>query len=295
MDRTDSRNYNLLRDEDGGPWYRTPMGQKMRETAVGLVLLILGCGVAVPESTPYQAGGGGTDDSAGVEISVEAPAGLNAAMTEVARAFESKTGNHVRLTFADSASLYSQLQSGATFDAVFSTNMQDVRRLVASRAALPASLTEYARDQLVICVSPIVRFQFPPGNPLLALRDKTISHIAIPDPQHTASGKVAEQALKGGRDYDLAVRRKLVIAKDNSQVAQFLENGDADVALLPMTAARASGLWGARVIPVSPTLYPPIRMGAVVIMRSKHRSEALALLRFAASSDGRKIFRRDGF
>lgn len=267
----------------------------MRDTVIGLVLLILGCGLAFPNSSPYYAGGGGADVSTGVEISVAAPAGLNAAITEVARAFEQKTGNHVRLTFADSASLNSQIRGGATFDAVFSADMKDVRRLVASRAAVAGSVTEYARDELVICISPIVRFQFPPGNPLLALRDKTISHIAIPDPQHTTSGKVAEEALRAGRDYDLAVRRKLLIGKDNSQVAQLLENGEADVALLPATAARAFGLWGARVIPISPSLYPPIRMGAVVIMRSKRRSEALEFLRFAASSDGRTIFRREGF
>lgn len=270
-------------------------GAKMRGTVIGLVLLILGCGLAFPDSSPYYAGGGGADVSTGVEISVAAPAGLNAAITEVARAFEQKTGNHVRLTFADSASLNSQIRGGATFDAVFFADMKDVQRLVASRAAVAGSVTEYARDELVICISPIVRFRFPPGNPLLALRDKTISHIAIPDPQHTTSGKVVEEALRAGRDYDLAVRRKLLIGKDNAQVAQFLENGDADVALLPATAARASGLWGARVIPISPSLYPPIRMGAVVIMRSKRRSEALEFLRFAASSDGRTIFRREGF
>ena len=270
-------------------------GAKMRGTVIGLVLLILGCGLAFPDSSPYYAGGGGADVSTGVEISVAAPAGLNAAITEVARAFEQKTGNHVRLTFADSASLNSQIRGGATFDAVFFADMKDVQRLVASRAAVAGSVTEYARDELVICISPIVRFRFPPGNPLLALRDKTISHIAIPDPQHTTSGKVVEEALRAGRDYDLAVRRKLLIGKDNAQVAQFLENGDADVALLPATAARASGLWGARVIPISPSLYPPIRMGAVVIMRSKRRSEDLEFLRFAASSDGRTIFRREGF
>jgi molybdate transport system substrate-binding protein len=267
----------------------------MRNTAIKLLLLILGCGLAVPDSSPCDSGGRGADDAAGVEISVAAPAGLNAAMTEVARAFEQKTGNHVRLTFEDSASLYSQIRDGANFDALFSADMQDARRLVASRAAVAGSVTEYARDQLVICISPIVRFHFPPGNPLLALRDKTISHIAISDPQHTTAGKVAEEALRAGRDYDFAVRRKLLIGKDNLQVAQLLQSGDADVALLPMTAARASGLWSARVIPVSPSLYPPIRMGAMVIARSKRRAEALAFVRFAASPDGRSIFRRDGF
>jgi molybdate transport system substrate-binding protein len=267
----------------------------MRSIATGLVLLFLGCGVAVSMSGPYYGAGAGADDAVAVEISVAAPAGLNAAMTDVARAFESKTGSHVHLTLVDSDTLYSQIRSGGTFDAVFFTDMRDVRRLIAAHAAVGASLTEYARDELVMCISPTVRFQFPPGNPLLALRDKTISHIAIADPQKTNSGKVVEAALKTDRDYDLAVRRKLLIGKDNSEVAQFLEHGDADVALLPMTAARASGLWGARVIPISPRLYPPIRMGAVVMMRSKRRAEALEFLKFAASPDGRKIFRADGF
>jgi molybdenum ABC transporter molybdate-binding protein len=267
----------------------------MRHTAINLVLLVLGCVPAVAGSSPNYTAGRGAEDAAGVEISVAAPAGLNAVMAEVARAFEQKAGHHVSLTFADPASLYSQILGGATFDAFFSTDMRDVRRLAASRAAITGSVTEYARDELVMCISPIVRFHFPPGNPLLALRDKTISHIAIPDPQKTSSGKVAEQALKADRDYDAAVRRKILIGKDNSEVAQFLEHGDADVALLPMTAARAFGLWGARVIPISPRLSPPIRMGAVVIMRSKHRSQALEFLRFAASSEGRAIFRREGY
>ncbi len=267
----------------------------MRHTAIKLLLLILCSRTAVAINSPNYAAGRGADDAAGVEISVAAPDGLNAVMTEVAQAFEEKTGLHVRLTFADSASLYSQILDGAIFDAVFSADMQDVRRLTASRAVVAASLTEYARDELVMCISPVVRFQFPPGNPLVALRDKTISHIAIPDPQKTASGKVVEDALKAGGDYDLAVRRKILIGKDNSEVAQFVEHGDADVALLPMTAARASGLYGARVIPIPPRLYPPIRMEAVVITRSKRRSEALKFLRFAASSDGRAIFRREGY
>jgi molybdate transport system substrate-binding protein len=271
------------------------VGVNMRDIAVGLALLTLGCGVAVPQSSPHNTAGGGADDGTVVEISVLAPAGLNAVMTDVARAFQSKTGNHVRLTFEESGRLYTQTRSGPTFDAAFLADMQDVRRLTASRSAVAASATEYAHDQLVMCISPTVRFQFPPGNPLLALRDKTISHIAIPDPKKTTSGKIAEAALKADRDYDLAVRRKLLIGKDNAEVAEFMVHGDADVGLLPMTAARAAGLWGARMIPVSPRLSPPIRMGAVVMMRSNRRAEAIAFVRFAASSGGQKIFRAEGF
>ena len=95
-------------------------GARMRHTAITVVLLILGCGPASAISSPEHAGGRVADDAVGVEISVAAPAGLNATLTEVAQAFEEKTGRHVRLTFEDSASLYSQIRSGATFDAFFS-------------------------------------------------------------------------------------------------------------------------------------------------------------------------------
>jgi ABC-type molybdate transport system substrate-binding protein len=82
-------------------------GAKMQSIATGLVLLVLGCGVAVSMSSPYYGAGAGADDAVAVEISVAAPAGLNAAMTDVARAFESRTGNHVHLTFVDADTLYS--------------------------------------------------------------------------------------------------------------------------------------------------------------------------------------------
>src|ERR1700733_4853411 len=104
------------------------MEHRMRHTAIKLMLLILGCGPAVAISSPHYAGRGVADDVAGVEISVAAPAGLNATLTEVARAFEEKTGRHVHLTFKDSASLYSQILRGATLDAFFSADMPDVRR-----------------------------------------------------------------------------------------------------------------------------------------------------------------------
>jgi molybdate transport system substrate-binding protein len=266
----------------------------MRDTLIGLLLLFVGSGLASPSRIPAYVDGREPEDEAAVELLVAAPAELNSAVTEVADSFQQKTGNRVHLTFADSASLYSQIRNGTVFDAFFSTDMKDVRQLAASGTAVSASVTEYARDPMIMCISPMVRFPFQPGNPLRALRDKTISHIAVADAQHSVSGKAAEQALKAGRDDDSAVRRKLLIGKDDSQVAQFVLTGDADVALLPITAARAYGLWSARAIPIPQNLYSPIRMGAVVITRSKHRHEALEFLKFAASPDGRAIFTRYG-
>jgi ABC-type molybdate transport system substrate-binding protein len=154
----------------------------MRDRAIGLFFIIFGCGLAAPIRTPYQAGGLRADDSAAVELSVAAPEELNPAITEVAEAFEQKTGNRVRLTFGDSASLYLQIRNGARFDAFFSTDMDHPRRLVASGTATGGSLTEYAHDNLVLWISPVMRLGIPARNPLLIVRDKSISHIAIADP-----------------------------------------------------------------------------------------------------------------
>jgi ABC-type molybdate transport system substrate-binding protein len=95
----------------------------MRDRAIGLFFIIFGCGLAAPIRSQYQAGGLKADNSAAVELSVAAPEELNPAITEVAESFEQKTGNRVRLTFGDSASLYSQIRNGARFDAFFSTDM----------------------------------------------------------------------------------------------------------------------------------------------------------------------------
>jgi ABC-type molybdate transport system substrate-binding protein len=70
----------------------------MRDTVIGLLLIIVGCGQAAPISIPCDAGGRGADHSSGAELSVAAPGELNSAISEVAAAFEQKTGNHVRLT-----------------------------------------------------------------------------------------------------------------------------------------------------------------------------------------------------
>jgi molybdate transport system substrate-binding protein len=230
----------------------------------------------------------------GIELTVAAAAELNPAITEVARAFEDKTGNHVRVMSGESASLYQRIRGGETFDAFFPADISDVRRLTASGSAMRGSTIEYARDELAVCISPMVGAEFPPGNPLLGLRNKAIVPIAMADPKRTTSGRATMQAFRAARIYDLALRRKLLVGEDIARTAQLLQSGNASVAVLPQSAARDL-LAGARIIPIAPKLYQPLRMEAVVLARSKHRREAMEFLRFAASPPGQAIFVRHGF
>jgi molybdate transport system substrate-binding protein len=264
------------------------------------LLLAVVCEIAAPQAPSLQATGAGkaanSSAPSGVELSVVADAGLNPALAQVARAFEQKTGNrmHVTFTFADSTGLYAQLRSGAAFDAVFSADANQMRKLAAS-AKVTAPLTEFARDPLMLCISPMVPVEFPPRDPLAGLNNKNISQIAIADPQKAELGKVTVEALTRGRAYEVTVRRKLLIAPDAAQVAQLLESGSADVAILPLTATRAYELRGARLIPLPPSLYRALRMDAAVRAHSAHWRESRELIRFAASAEGAEILRRNGF
>lgn len=265
----------------------------MRNALIAMWFGIAACGLATP-ALPHQSGGGASD-SAGVELAVASAAELDPALTEVARAFEQKTGTHVRVEFADSADFYLKIRNGAAFDAFFSADMDHPQRLAASGTAVRASLTEYAHDGLVLCLSPMMRVPIPPGNPLLVLRDKTIQHVAISDPKNTAAGKLAIAGLQASRLNDISVRRKFLIGEDIAQTVQLAERGSADVTLLPMSATHANKVWGTRVIALPPNFDRPMRMGAVVITRSKQHRAALEFIKFAASTEGQAIFERYGF
>jgi molybdate transport system substrate-binding protein len=269
----------------------------MRNIVTVFVFNLVLLTAAVSGSVPHQERRPGSDPSAaGVGLAIAASEDLKSPLTELGQEFEQKTGERIQFTFADSASLLRQIRSGPAFDAVFLPEMSDVRRLAVSGAVTSNSVTEYARDPLVLCFAPSVHIEPRLGNPLLLLTDKRIPLIAIASPQHTAFGKITVQALTAVHIYDPEFKRKLVVGQDVAEVAQLLEKGGADVALLPGSAIHTYQLTSLRVIPVIPNhVYSPIRKGAGVLKRSKHPRQALEFLRFAASPEGRAIFRRAGF
>ena len=261
-----------------------------------LTWLLFGMAVWTFGSIPHQADRPDASSlTAGAELAIAAPDELNSALTELAREFEQRTGRRIRFTFADSASLLKQVQNGSAFDAVFLPDMNAVRRLAASGMVTSTSITEYARDQMVMCTAPGVRIEMRPGNPLLLLTDRNIPRIAIASPQHTDFGKITVQAFTAVHIYDSRLKRKLVIGENIAEVARLLEQGDADVALLPGSALRVYQLSSLRVLPIASSLHRPIRKGAAVLRRSKHPRQALEFLKFAASSDGKAVFRQAGF
>jgi molybdenum ABC transporter molybdate-binding protein len=260
---------------------------------ISFIKVIVGFAVLSSASLATQAEQTNPSETA-VQLTIAEPAELNPTITQLARAFEQKNSKPVQITVEPWESRRSPTRKAPVFDALFSPDTSELHRLAASGALLSSSVREVARDQLVICVSPLVRVEFPPRNPLLGLKEKAVSSIAIPDPR-TVYGKAAKQALKSIKVYSPVVAEKLAVGKDLSDVAQLMERGDASAAILPKSALQTYSLRGTRVIPIAQSLYPPIHIGAAVSRRSEHKQEAIQFLRFAVSPNGQEVFRQSGF
>ena len=265
----------------------------MRNTA--LLISMLGCALVASPSSPAQQE---KPSSPVTQLTIAAPAELTPAIKQLARAFEEKSSeqksdHRIRVVVVQAtANLHSSIANRSVFDALFSPDTNELQRLAASGAI--NTTREVARDQLVICVSPLVRAYFPPRNPLLGLKEKVVSRAVIPDRQ-TVYGRAATQALKSIKVYSHQLAEKLEVGKDLSDVAQLMEKGDASAAILPKSALQTYSLRGTRVIPLAQNLYSPIRIGAGVSRRSKHKQEAIQFLRFAVSPEGKQIFSQSGF
>jgi ABC-type molybdate transport system substrate-binding protein len=105
--------------------------------------------VAVAEQTQASA--------TSLQLIIAASPELTPVITRLARAFEQRNDNLVRVMIEPRANFDWPLRTRSTFDAVFTSDGRDLRRRVTSGTIASSSVTEVARDQLVICISPLVR------------------------------------------------------------------------------------------------------------------------------------------
>src|SRR5260370_26442043 len=92
------------------------------------------------------------------------------------------------------------------------------------------------------------------------LTDPAVKKIAIANPQHAPYGRAAVAAMKHVQLYD-QVSDRLVMGKNVSQVAQFVESGNAQVGFVALAhgtspAIQRQGRYEQIPAEAYPTLYP---------------------------------------
>ncbi|HMF97650.1 MAG TPA: molybdate ABC transporter substrate-binding protein [Vicinamibacterales bacterium] len=226
-------------------------------------------------------------------LRIAAASDLQAALPNIAAAFEKDTGHAVALTFGSSGNFFTQLQNGAPFDLFLSADIDYPRQLERDGRAEKGSLYEYATGRLVLWTRNDSRIDLTRG--LAVLTDPAVRRIAIANPEHAPYGRAAVAALHHER-IDEGVKAKLVRGENISQAAQFVQSGNADVGIVALSLALAPALKNSgRFVEVPESFYPPIEQAAVVVAASRQKAVARQFVEFLKQPASRRTLQSYGF
>ncbi|HEY0759201.1 MAG TPA: molybdate ABC transporter substrate-binding protein [Acidisarcina sp.] len=168
----------------------------------------------------------------------------------------------VTASYQSSATLTTQIQSGAPFDLFLAADLSFPQRVIAAGLADSSQPVPYARGTLVLWARKDSRLQ---PLSIAALRDPSLKSVAIANPEHAPYGRAAKTALDSLQLAGM-LQGKLVIAENIAQTAQFVDSGNAELGLISLTSAVTERLTAdGAYIEVPPSAYPAIEQGAVVI------------------------------
>ena len=223
-----------------------------------------------------------------------AAADLSPVLQPIARDFQARTGNAIRVSFGSSGDFFNQIQNGAPYDVFLSADLGYPESLVKLGLADSDSLRIYAVGRLVLWVPNNSHLDFEHQG-MRALLDPSVRKIAIANPQHAPYGRAAVAALRFYRLYD-KIADRLVLGENVGQAAQFAESGNAQVGIIALAHALAPSVrslgryW---VIPADS--YPAVEQGVVIVSHSQNKALAKQFLKYLAGSESQAIFRQFGF
>jgi len=246
-------------------------------------LVVLGMGLGL------TARGGGSPAQAGDRaFTVAAAADLSAALPEVNRAFERKTGVQATAVLGSSGQLRQQIEAGAPYDVFLSANAEYVDFLVKQGLVDRQSRRVYAVGRLALVVNR--RSGVQAARPRDLLR-RQIHRIAIANPDHAPYGKAAREALQRSGVWS-SVEKKVVLADNVRQALQFVQTGNAEAGLVALPTLPVPEVTHTL---VDRNLHAPILQTAGVVKRGPFVARAGEYLEFLAGAEAQGILGRYGF
>ena len=239
--------------------------------------------------------GGGADESGGPRgtVTVFAAASLSDAFAELATAFEQQhPGVNVRLNFAGSATLRTQLLEGAPADLFASASPIEVEAIAA--ADLVLEQRPLATNELVIAavsrserISTFADLAAPGLRLVLAAEEVPAGRyardaLALADSEGAFGPNFADRVLANVRSNETSVRAAL--AK--------VELGEADAAIVYATDLAAAQNAAVREIAIPAQFQVAVEYRIALL---KDSESARAFMDFATSTEGAAVLARHGF
>lgn len=221
------------------------------------------------------------------EIKIAAAADLARAFEEVGKAFETKSGKKVTLTFGSSGLLAKQIAEGAPFDLFAAANVSYADDAVKSGRCSGDTKTLYGLGRVVIWTKK--------GSAKVAsiaeLKDPRFTKIAIANPEHAPYGRAAREALEKAGIYE-DVKARLVFGENVQQALQYAQTGNAEAAIVALSLAITSD--GERT-PIPASDHAPLEQTLVVCGSGGRAAVAKEFAAFVISKEGRALMNKHGF
>ena len=209
------------------------------------------------------------------DLLIAAASDLAPLAPKIEKAYKEK----IRFTLASSGSLKQQIENGAPFDVFLSANEQYVKDLAA--AGLVTDSTIYAIGRIAL---------WSPNGSVASFADlkkKSVTHLAIPNPEHAPYGLAARQALESQGVWK-DVEPKIVYGENVRQALQFAESGNVEAVITSWTLLIGKGT----LLPAA--WHAPISQTGAVVKSSAQADSARRFLKFLMSPEAQKILNDGG-
>jgi molybdate transport system substrate-binding protein len=224
------------------------------------------------------------------EVRVFAAASLSESLTEIAAAYEARSGDKVKFNFAASSFLARQIEHGAPADIFVSADEAQMDGL--ERLGLVAKKTRRSRlsNSLVI----VVAADRPmPIHSAADLTNARVKRLALADPKTVPAGIYAREYLQRLKLW-LAVEPK-VVPTDNVRAAlAAVESGNVEAAIVYQTdAALSKQVHIACPVPARDS--PAISYSMAALKATKQLDAARRFLKHLDSDEAGRVFGNYGF
>jgi molybdate transport system substrate-binding protein len=221
-----------------------------------------------------------------VTVTVSAAASLSKAYTELGKQFEQANPSiKVRFNFASSASLVSQIQSGAPADVFAAADLTSFDKLLASGNVVKSPKV-FARNSMQLVVKP--------GNPLriTSVTDLSKASVVSLCAKTVPCGVYAATVLS--RYGVVIAESKITRGVDATATLNAVSTGDADAAIVYATDA-LSAKKSVAIITIPASKNVNASYGIAVVRGSKNSKQAEAFVQFVLSPAGQKVLKTFGF
>ena len=226
------------------------------------------------------------------EVTVLSGGAVKSAFTEAAKAWEQRTGNKVRATFAPAGDLRKKIAAGESADVLIvpKENMPEFDKGGALASGTQRELAGVAMGAAVKAGAAKPDISTPEALKHTLHEAKSITYM---DSTRGTSGKHFDESVLPALGIRDEVRRKAVLG-EGGYIAEKVARGEVEIAFHQMTEMYP--VQGVTVIGPLPKELNKVTVYAASIMKgAKHPEEAKALIDFLVSPQGRKAFLDKGF